>query len=186
MSPREVFRRIISALESTGINYMLTGSFASAYYGAPRSTQDIDIIIEATAEQLRKFVGLLPPREYYVDLDAAVDSLVHESMFNVVDFASGWKIDLIIRKSRDFSLEEFRRRRQITVDGLELITASAEDVILSKLEWAKRSQSRRQIEDVAAILRMQRETLDHAYLEHWIERLQLKDEWQQARSQNPR
>jgi hypothetical protein len=82
-------------------------------------------------------------------------------MFNVVDFATGWKIDLIIRKSRDFSLEEFGRRRQITLEGLELCTASAEDVILSKLEWAKRSQSHRQVEDVAAILRSRGDVLDH-------------------------
>jgi hypothetical protein len=65
MSPSDVFRRIISALEHAQINYMLTGSFASAYYGAPRSTQDIDLVIEASAEQLKKFAHLLPAQEYY-------------------------------------------------------------------------------------------------------------------------
>ena len=186
MTTREVFRRIITALAGAGINYMLTGSFASAYYGAPRSTQDIDVVIEATEEQLRLFVGLLSPDEYYADLQSALDARIHESMFNVVDYATGWKIDLIIRKSRDFSVEEFSRRRPVTLDGLELYAATAEDVLLSKLEWAKRSQSRRQVDDAASILRTRKDSLDFAYLENWIIRLQLEGEWQQITSENPR
>jgi len=35
----------------------------------------------------------------------------------VIDLASGWKIDLIIRKLRPFSEEEFRRRQQVNLDG---------------------------------------------------------------------
>jgi hypothetical protein len=36
----EIFRRLVDVLEACGIPYMLTGSFASSYYGAPRGTQD--------------------------------------------------------------------------------------------------------------------------------------------------
>ena len=71
MSVPEVFQRITAALNQAGIAYMLSGSFASAYYGAPRSTQDIDLVIEATPAQLRAFVQGLPSNEYYVDVDAA-------------------------------------------------------------------------------------------------------------------
>jgi len=51
MSVSEVFRRITAALDQAGIAYMLSGSFASTFYGAPRSTQDIDMVIDATPEQ---------------------------------------------------------------------------------------------------------------------------------------
>jgi len=79
MSVSEDFHRITSALDEAGIAYMLAGSFASAYYGAPRTTQDIDLVIAATADQLRTFVQLLSKDQYYVDLDAALEARKHQS-----------------------------------------------------------------------------------------------------------
>jgi hypothetical protein len=153
MSVSEVFRRIKSALDSAGIGYMLSGSFASAYYGAARSTQDIDLVIAATPAQLRAFVEVLSSDKYYVDLDAALEAHRHQSLFNVIDLATGWTI----------------------------FVATAEDVVIAKLEWSKLAQSRRQIEDVAAILRMRWESLDNSYLEKWIAELGLNKEWKDAR-----
>jgi hypothetical protein len=181
MNAAEVFQRITTALGQAGIPNMLTGSFASAYYGAPRTTQDIDLVIEATPDQLQSFVRLLPSAEYYVDLDAALEARRQESLFNVVDMATGWKIDLILRKSRPFSQEEFRRRKSVHLQGLDLFITTAEDAVISKLEWARRARSQRQIEDVAAILRARWELLDQSYLEKWIVELGVIDEWNAAR-----
>ncbi len=182
MSAPDVFRRITAALDQSSISYMLTGSFASAYYGAPRSTQDIDLVIEASPQQLESFVRSLPSEEYYADLDAALEARKRESLFNVIDLSTGWKIDLILHKSRAFSQEEFRRRKQVSLQGLTLFVASAEDVILAKLEWSKLAQSRRQVEDVAAILRVRSNSLDGSYLEKWTRELDVEKEWLAARS----
>jgi hypothetical protein len=181
MSVPDVFRRITTALDQAGIGYMLSGSFASAHYGAPRSTQDIDLVIEATPAQLRAFVEALSGNEYYADLKSALEAHKRQSMFNVIDLATGWKIDLILRKSRAFSQEEFRRRQRVNLHDVHLVVASAEDVIVSKLEWAKLAQSRRQIEDAAAILRARWDALDHSYLAKWIGELGLTDQWSEAR-----
>jgi hypothetical protein len=181
MSAPEVFREITAALDQAGIAYMLTGSFASAYYGAPRSTQDIDLVIEANPEQLRALVRILPGGRYYADLDAALEAHRRCSIFNVIDLASGWKIDLIMRKPRAFSMTEFRRRQQVSLQDTLLFVASAEDVVVSKLEWSKLAHSQRQIEDVAAILRVRREQLDQPYIEQWIKELGLEKEWAAAR-----
>jgi len=181
MSARDVFRRITAALDQAGIEYMLSGSFASAYYGAPRSTQDIDLVIVATPAKLRAFVQSLSSAEYYADLDAALEAHKRQSLFNVIDLLTGWKIDLIIRKSRAFSEEEFHRRQQVNLEDIPLFVASAEDVVVSKLEWAKLAQSQRHIEDVAGILRMRWELLDHTYLGKWILALGLKTQWNDAR-----
>jgi hypothetical protein len=122
MSVSDVFARIKSALDSAGVGYMLSGSFASASYGAPRSTQDIDFVIAATPS-----------------------------------------------------------RRPVDLEGSFLFVATAEDVIIAKLEWSKLAQSQRQIEDVAAILRVRGDLLDRVYLEKWIAELGLKREWDDAR-----
>lgn len=181
MSASEVLRRITTAFDRAGIAYMLTGSFASAHHGAPRSTLDIDIVIAANSEQLRSFVQSLPSSEYYADLDAALEARRGQSLFNVIDLATGWKIDLIIRKSRAFSQEEFNRRQLVTVQDLALFVASAEDVVIAKLEWSKLAQSQRQTEDVASILRLRWEALDRPYLEKWISELDLNQEWIHAK-----
>lgn len=101
-------------------------------------------------------------------------------MFNVIDLVTGWKIDLIIRKSRVFNQEEFRRRQRVSLHDVSLFVASAEDVVISKIEWAKLAQSRRQIEDAAAILRARWDALDHSYLAEWIDELGLQQEWDDA------
>jgi uncharacterized nucleotidyltransferase DUF6036 len=180
MTADDVLKRLTSAFDRAGIAYMLTGSFASAYYGASRSTQDIDLVIEATPTQLELLVRQLPAEHYYVDLPAALEAHRRQSLFNVIDLATGWKIDLIIRKARAFSEEEFGRRRLVDLQGIPISVASPEDVVISKLEWARLSQSQRQIEDAATILRSRWESLDREYLKKWIEDLHLSAEWNSA------
>ena len=160
---------------------MLTGSFASVHYGAPRATQDIDIVIEADPAALQSFIQSLGRDQFYADVDAALEAHRRESMFNVIDRVTGWKIDLIIRKSRAFSKEEFGRRCAIDVEGVRIFVASAEDRVIAKLEWAMLGKSQRQIDDVAAILRLRRDAIDRSYMEKWISSLQLGEQWSAAR-----
>lgn len=123
----------------------------------------------------------MPAEEYYVDLDTALEALRSGSLFNVIDLKTGWKIDLIFRKSRPFSEKEFSRRQLVDLQGLRLYIAGVEDVIIAKLEWAKLANSQRQIEDVASMLRLRADTLDKSYLEKWISELDLHEQWSSAR-----
>lgn len=183
MTSAAVLRRIADALDSVGIPFMLTGSFAAAYHGVPRATLDIDLVIEATESQLRTLVDRLRQEEQYVSLDAALEACANQSLFNVIDPGSGWKVDLIIRKDRPFSREEFNRRIPITFDDIHLSIASLEDVILSKLEWARLGGSARQLEDVAELLRVRAPDLGVEYLHRWIPALDVGEEWEAAKRQ---
>lgn len=175
----DFFRRVVGALEAAEIPYMLTGSFASSIHGTPRATQDADFVISATPAQLRHLVRLFAAPEYYADEGAALEAEREQSQFNVLDMETGWKVDFIIRKSRPFSREEFERRIFLVVAGVEMAVATAEDVLVAKLEWAKLGSSQRQIEDAAGIL-TRSATLDRAYLERWVERLGLEEQWEAA------
>jgi hypothetical protein len=177
LSTEDIFRRIIGALEAAGIPYMLTGSFASSFHGTARATQDIDLVIAPTAGQVRELVRLLPEAEYYISEDAALDALKRQAQFYVIDFATGWKMDLIVRKDRPFSRAEFDRRSPVDLFGLQLFIASGEDVLLAKLEWGKAGQSQRHIEDAANILRVRAGELDRLYIERWVVELGLREEW---------
>jgi len=98
----------------------------------------------------------------------------------VLDLATGWKIDFMIRKSREFSRTEFARRRRVAFEGLDLYIASAEDILLSKLEWAKLGESGRQLEDAAWLVRRRGGDLDRTYLERWVAELQVGEQWETA------
>jgi hypothetical protein len=148
---------------------------------SPRATQDIDIVIAPTAHQIRSLVRLLPDTEYYVDENAALDALDWQGLFNVIDYATGWKIDLIIRKSRAFSQQEFERRGFVEFQGMRIAIASAEDVLIAKLEWSKLGESQRQAEDAAGILKIRAGELDLDYIERWVRTLGLGDQWEAAR-----
>lgn len=172
--------RIIAKLEGAGVPYMVTGSVASSYHGRPRTTHDIDIVIDPAPSALRAFVESLLADGYYVDLASAMEALARRRQFNVIEQRTGWKIDLIVIKDRPFSRTEFARRRPGSVMGVRAFVTSREDAILSKLEWAAKSESERQLEDVAGILSVGGE-LDREYLEEWVERLGLGDQWERAR-----
>lgn len=177
MTTRDLFSRVLGALETAGIPVMLTGSFASSYHGAPRATQDVDLVIAPTADQLRTFIALLPRDEFYADEGAALEALRLEGQFNLIDLRFGWKVDLIIRKSRPFSREEFDRRRVVELEGANVPIATPEDVLIAKMEWARMSESARQVEDAARILRVRAAQLDQAYMERWVAELGLEEQW---------
>jgi hypothetical protein len=181
MNEIDLFTRLTAALTKSGIPYMLTGSFASSFHGVPRASNDFDFVIAPTEQQLLELKNALSDTEYYFDLDNALDALRLRRQFNVIDLATGWKIDFIIRKSRPFSVTEFERRSEVEFEGLQLYIAQPEDVIIAKLEWAKRASSERQIEDVAGILKIQSEDLDYSYIEKWVQELDLQEQWEQAR-----
>jgi hypothetical protein len=182
-SPVEsVLTKMRGALEAACIPYMLTGSFASSLHGMPRVTHDVDIVIAPTIRTLDALIGEFPEDRFYLSRDAALQAYASEGMFNIVDFETGWKIDLIFRKSRPFSVEEFSRRREETLNGLRIFVASPEDVVLSKLEWAKLGESERQIRDVAGILVSRDGELDLNYLERWVAALGLASQWTKAKA----
>jgi len=153
---------------------MVTGSVASTYFGEPRQTRDVDVVVDPVPEALDPFVASWKG-DGYADLTAAREALAERGMFNIVDYETGWKADLIVRKARAFSRSEFDRRQPTRILGVETWLATPEDVILSKLEWSLQSGSTRQREDAAAVVRIAGEGLDRTYLERWARELKLTD-----------
>jgi hypothetical protein len=172
---KDFLQALIAAINQSGIPYMLSGSMSSSFHGQPRATNDVDIVIDPPSEQqLTQFLDLLGAG-YYVSRPAVKESLKNRSMFNVIDIESGWKADLMICKSRPYSQQEFSRRRQAVILGIELFIVSPEDSILTKLEWSKDGQSRMQFEDALNVFRLQRDNLDLDYLQKWAAELNIAD-----------
>jgi hypothetical protein len=175
--PAELISTITHALECSAVPYMLTGSFAGSLHGSPRTTHDLDIVIAPDESCLNRLLDAFPTERYYVSREAALQGYRVNGMFNVIDLQSGWKVDFIFRKSREFSLIEFERRREYEFLGTRAFVATAEDLLIAKLEWSKLGESERQLRDAAGILRTQGQRLDSAYIESWVKQLDLENQW---------
>lgn len=172
--------RLVRRLEALGIPYMLAGSVASSHHGRPRATNDADVVIDPTPEALDELVAALLADGYYVDLRLAREALRARRLFNAIDPETAFKIDLIIRKDRPYSREEFSRRERRDLDGLSISIATAEDTLVSKLEWAQKAGgSERQLDDASGILAVCGGRLDREYVAKWASALGVADLWQE-------
>jgi Nucleotidyl transferase AbiEii toxin, Type IV TA system len=176
-----VFEKLRAALDAVGIPYFVTGSFASSAHGIPRSTNDIDIVISASRQQLEQLLARLSQTEFETELDDPFDAFVRKSMFNIVDAATLWKVDLIFKQPTPFDASRFSRRNVVDIAGVHLYTASPEDILITKLWWAKLGESQRQINDCVGIIQVQRESLDLEYISRWVAALELQEQWATAR-----
>jgi hypothetical protein len=165
----DILNDVTKKLDSISLPYMLTGSLAMMHYAKPRMTRDIDLVIELNKFQIENFVSVFKD-EYYTSPEAIRDSVENFFMFNLIHLESLIKIDFIIRKPEEYRIVEFNRRRRVVFPDLEVFIVSKEDLIISKLNWAKDSDSELQKRDIKNLLNTD---YDKNYLFEWSKRLNL-------------
>ncbi len=172
----DIVRDVSVRLDGAGIGYMLTGSMAMNYYAQPRMTRDIDVVVALRPADAARVVQLFGT-DYYVSREAVDSSIAHESLFNLIHNESVIKVDCIIRKRSEYRLAEFDRRHRIKIEDFETWIVSKEDLILSKLFWAKDSRSELQLRDVKNLIST---GCDRDYIERWTQVLGIANLWQEV------
>jgi hypothetical protein len=167
----EVLRIVTAGLDSVGIPYMVTGSIAANYYAIPRMTRDIDIVIEVSRADTGRLSEVFRG-DFYVEPEAVGRAIVERTTFNVIHTALVVKVDFIVRKDSEYRRGEFRRRRRVTIDDFSIFVVTAEDLIISKLDWARDTRSGIQLADVRNLLAAAPD-LDRDYLARWVTALGL-------------
>jgi hypothetical protein len=163
MTELDVLRIVSERLTANKLAYMLTGSFALAYYATPRMTRDIDIVVALSHSDTLGLVQAFSP-DFYIDPDSVRIAQASESLFNMMHLESGIKVDLIVRRSDEYRRVEFERRSPVDFAGIRTWIVSREDLMLSKLVWARLASSELQLKDVRALIS---DTMDFNYLRHW-------------------
>lgn len=159
-------RRITTACETVGLTWAVGGSFASAVYGEPRATNDVDVIARLRLADVRRFVAALG-QDVYVDEDVIRAAIVDQGSFNVIDEATFVKIDVFVPAPGPLGEGQLARRRRFSLtDDLQTWVLGPEDILLQKLRWYRlgAEQSDRQWRDIASILRSTKDELDWSYL----------------------
>lgn len=169
----EFLKLIAERLESACIPYMATGSMAMAFYGTPRMTRDVDIVVDAQPDETEAIYRLFK-NDCFIDRGSVAKALSRRGMFNIIHCDWLIKADFIVRKDEPYRRLEFGRRRKMEIGGGNLFVVAPEDLILTKLCWGKPSLSELQIRD-AALLAKTRPDLDWDYLKDWARKLDVAD-----------
>jgi hypothetical protein len=178
MSQQDLLKRVIEPFEQAGIDYMITGSVASSLQGEPRSTHDLDVVVQLIEEDVPALVAAFPPPNFYVDENAARAAVRAGFMFNMIEVGGGDKVDFWLLTNEPFDSSRFSRKVEVEVFGMRLKVSSPEDTILAKLWWAKLSGgSEKAYIDALRVFEVQGRVLDLGYIEEWVRRLGVGDLW---------
>jgi len=161
----EVLKDVTLRLEAARIAYMVSGSTALNYYAQPRLTRDIDIVLELEAADVARLTNLFSDR-YYLDEESIRDAIARPGMFNIIHLGYIVKVDCIVRKESEYRHVEFARRHRVEAAGVSFSIVSPEDLLLSKLDWARESLSELQLSDVRNLIASV-SGLDWEYLCRW-------------------
>lgn len=178
MLQAELLRRLAQSLERLEIPYLVTGSVATIHWGEPRFTRDIDVVVELGVPDVRRLIREFPPPEFYVSDEAAEEAVRRRRQFNIIQNASGLKIDVIVARMDAFDRSRFARLRRVDWGGFEANVATPEDAILKKLVYFREGGSEKHLRDIAGVLQISGEQVDRAYVASWAERLEVADLWQ--------
>jgi hypothetical protein len=153
-----------SVFKQLSIPYYVTGGVAAIAYGEIRTTQDLDIAIAISTEQIVRLSKLLQQQRFYV---AGLEQAIAGKMktLQITHMETITRADLIVSEGNDYEQLKFTRRRSYPLEsGIEIDLASPEDLIVSKLSW---QQSEKQLSDVLGIMKVQADNLDFAYIDRW-------------------
>jgi hypothetical protein len=165
-----------------GLRYFVTGSTATIFYGEPRFTNDIDIVVDLREADIADFCRRFPPDEFYVSEQAVREAVRDRRQFNVIHPASGLKVDVIVPESTPFNESRFSRARRIsTHENLDVSFASPEDAIIKKLEFYHLGGSEKHLRDIAGVLAISGDQLDLDYVARWTKAMGLDDLWTAVR-----
>lgn len=177
--PIAVTLAVIAVLDALNVPYLIGGSFASSVYGMVRATMDADLLADLRPEHVAPLASALQG-QFYVDEGAIHEAIRDKSSVNLIHLATMFKVDIFVPKGRPYDRAEFEHRtRRIVATAPErsAYVASAEDTILTKLEWYRLGGevSERQWRDILGILKAQSGELDIAYLRDWAQQLGIAD-----------
>jgi len=163
----EILKDVVKRLSKNKIEYMISGSTAMNFYSIPRMTRDIDIVISIDINSVEKVFSIFKD-DYYIDREDIRDAVKYNSMFNIIHLKDVFKIDFIIRKNNEYRILEFNNKKRVQIDEFDIYIVSIEDLIISKLYWAKDSESEIQINDVKNLIKNE---FNLKYVKKWCTQL---------------
>ena len=181
MEPDDLLRRVVEVLERRQLPYLVSASIATIYFGEPRFTNDIDLVVALPIQRVHEFCSEFPPDEFYVSEDAARQAVQSGEQFKIIHPDSALKADIFTPADTPFTRSQFARGHRHHADaplGFDATFAGPEDVILKKLEYYAEGESEKHLRDITGILKAGQNPVDREYIERWAAELGVLDVWE--------
>lgn len=177
----EVLKTVTSRLNKARIPYVVSRSIAGNYYTIPRMTRDIDIVIELQQGDIDKFLALFQG-DFYTNREMIQKQVLREGIFNLIQNQYVVKVDFIVKKCSAYDKAVFSRKKQVLIEQNPMWFISPEDLVISKLIWAKDTHSEMQLKDVRNLITTV-DNLDSKYIDNWLRELGLEQIYKEARNE---
>jgi hypothetical protein len=176
----ELFLLFVRPLNRAGIRYVVTGSVAAIFYGEPRLTHDVDLVVFLRDSDIQALAEAFPSADFYLPPPETIAAEVQREQrghFNIIHIQTGFKADFYPTGRDELNAWAFRGRRQIQMEAETVVLAPPEYVIVRKLEYYREGGSEKHLRDIRAMLAVSGEQLDRPALNEWVQRLGIQTEW---------
>ena len=128
--------KICSLLNAAGAKYLVIGGYAVILHGLVRSTEDVDILIEATEENARQVWKALDGLE-----DHAVRELTPQDLLeSVIKVADEVEVDVSIHAWKVSYPDAIRTAREVVLEGVRVPYLGYDSLIASKQTYREKDQ----------------------------------------------
>jgi hypothetical protein len=185
MPELNLFRIFVSRLNNLSIPYMITGAVASIIYGEPRLTNDIDLVIDLSPDDVETFADAFPIEDFYCPPPEVIRVEIGRSQrghFNLIQHATGFRADIYAAGRDELHRWGLKNRKPVELKGEKFWLAPVEYVILRKLEYYREGESEKHLRDISGILAFSADEIDIKMLEAQIEKRGPKKEWTTAKN----
>lgn len=169
MTNEEATGRVLDALNSVGVPYMLVGSLSSSFYGIPRATHDADFVLGAAQTPIAEIMDRLGPA-FRLEPQLTFETVTGTTRYLIRVVESSFRIELFLLSDEPHDQQRFARRRETQLFGRTAFVPTPEDVIITKLRWSSRTAGEKDIHDVRGVVAVQQDRLDWPYVESWCDR----------------
>jgi len=159
---------------------MITGSVAGVFYGEPRVTHDVDLVLALKQRDAARIGDLFPLEEFYCPPEEIIVQEVLRAQrghFNLIHHESGFKADVFLANRDPLHQWALSERRTVEVDGEPVRVAPLEYVILRKLEFYREGGSEKHLRDIEAMLRVSGELIREDVLQRWVVSRGVEETW---------
>jgi hypothetical protein len=176
----------VHPLNRAQIPYMVTGATAAILYGAPRLTNDLDLVVQLSRQTASALTTLFPDADFYLPPEDVLQierSRPVRGHFNIIHLQTGYKADVYLRGTDPLHIWGLEQRRRIDLDESQIWVAPPEYVIIRKLEFYREGGSEKHLLDIRSILTTTGSELNHPLLNRELTQRGLMDLWHRFESQ---
>jgi len=172
----------LEKLENARLSYFVTGSVASIFYGEPRLTHDIDLVLHLEKKDVEKFSKIFPLSDFYCPPEEVLQIEINRhpyGHFNLIHHNSGFKADIYLEGNEPLHKWAFQNRKRVELSNeMSLWLAPPEYVIIRKLEFYREGGSDKHLRDIRNMLPQIESQLDMTFLQAQLSIRGLEKHWQ--------